>query len=164
MIMVPLVPTAVACVMMAIALAFSFYRGLWFKRQLSRLWTGRRREVLHLDAQNGYYFFMEMLVRWSETLSRISAVLALTVVLVRPASVLPVTCIVTFGIALRAAVLWYIARCRVSVFGELSGFDGYGTFWKARGDWRSRELAARTTFLGSVVILAVALLMLLTAA
>jgi hypothetical protein len=161
MIFVPLIPTALACMAVLMALVFSAYRGRWFKNQLAKLWTGRRRSVLHLETTNGFFFFMEMSLRLSEILLSIAVWVGLATVLWRPVLVTQIAAMVSFGICLRSAALWQISRHRSEALGALFDFDGYGTYWKARGDWRSRARASKSTIAASVVVLLAAIVVLL---
>jgi hypothetical protein len=64
--------TCVVAAMMVSILCFDRLRGTALKDFLSRFWPADRRRDLHLDKQNGFYFFVDKLISWSDVVVRLS--------------------------------------------------------------------------------------------
>jgi small-conductance mechanosensitive channel len=161
-VLIPLIPVVAACGMIFSALAFSMYRGSWLKDRLAKRWSARRREVLHLDIQNGFYFFMDRLMILSKRLLWLSTGLGVVVALVYRQALPPIALIVSLGMVLWAVVHWFIAHCRVDRFTDLLDGDGYGSIGRARTDWCSRERDARSFLIGAAAVFLAAAFILLT--
>jgi len=149
---VPIVIATVSCILSSAAFAFSRYRGLWVKMLVTKLWNKRRREVLQLDTLNGFFFCMELFLRISRKLLRISAVYGIIVLLVFPVSVALLIKTIGFAICLHTGIVWSIAHRRAAQFESLLFCDGYGIYWRAHGDWFIRERSSRTAFLFTALI------------
>jgi len=152
----------VATAMTFSALAFSLYRGVRLKDWLARRWNARRREVLHLDIQNGFYFFMEWLIPLAKRLLWLSAALGVAGALWCPRALPVIVLIVSLGMVCWGAVSQFIARHRSHLFAGLLAYDGYGSIARARIHWRSRERAAHTFFFGATAVFFAAVFILLT--
>lgn len=161
-VLIPLISVVAACGMIFSALAFSMYRGDWLKDQLVKFWCARRQDVLYLNAQNGFYFFMERLMILSKRLLWGSAGIGAVVTLVYPQALPPIALAVSLGMILWAVVHWFIAHCRVARFTDLLDCDGYGSIGRARTDWCSRERDTRSFFIGAAAVFLAAAFILLT--
>jgi len=150
--LMPFVMALVSGILSSIAFAFSHYRGLWVKTLVTLLWNKRRREVLQLDTLNGFFFCMELFLRISRKLLRISVVSGLIVFLIFPVSLLFLIKTVGFAICLHTGVVWSIAHRRAVQFEGLLFCDGYGIYWKAHGDWFVRERRSRTAFIFAALV------------
>jgi len=116
----------------------------------------------HLNAQNGFYFFMERLMALAKRLLWISAGLGAAVALVFRQALPPIALFVSVAMALWASVLWFIAHSRTNLFADLLGCDGYGSIERARTDWCSRERAARSFLIGAAAVFLAAAFILLS--
>jgi len=158
---IPLIPAALAMAMVGGALAFSGYQGGWIKEGLAKLWSRRRREILHLEIDNGFFFFMELLMRDSQRLLWVSAILVLPLGVYAPSSLPSTVVIVSLAFAGRAGLIWFIAHHRMKIFRGMRMSDGYGSYGQACADWCSREKAVRPLFFGAVGVALAALYLLL---
>ncbi len=160
--MISLIPAALAVAMVCVALIFSYYRGERIKDCLAKLWSARRREVLNLETRNGFYFFMELLMRLSQRLLWVAAFFVFLLGAFASTSFSLAALAVSAAFAWRAGVLWFIAHHRIKVFEELLAADGAGCYGLARKDWCTREKAARSALLGVSVVVLAAIYILIT--
>lgn len=140
---IPIVSSVLAMAMVGIALAFSCYRGGRVKDCLAKLWSGRGREILHLEIDNGFFFFMDLLIRYSQRLLWASAILVLLLSIASPASLPSTAIVVSLAFAGHAGAIWFMAHHRVKVFRGMLASDGYGSYGQACTDWCSREKSVR---------------------
>lgn len=113
------------------------------------------------EIDNGFFFFMELLMRYSQRLLWVSAILVLPLAVYAPSSLPSTVVIVSLAFAGRAGLIWFIAHHRMKIFRGMRMSDGYGSYGQACADWCSREKAVRPLFFGAVGVALAALYLLL---
>ena len=147
--------------MMITILAFDRLRGTRFKDWLAGFWKADRRRVLHLAKQNGFYFFVDRLIAWSDPLVRFSWLVALPACAAGNQALMLAGFLVSLCWLIRSATLSYLAASRVSRFSRPLDHDGFGVYAKSATGWREfgRSLKvplaasglAAPTFLGAAL-------------
>lgn len=137
--------------MMVVILMFDQLRGTALKDWLAGFWPPDRRRVLHLAKQNGFYFFVERLIQWSDVIVRLSWIAALTSFAGGPQSVLIAAFLISLCFLIRFASLTYLAASRVKRFTIPLDYDGYGVYARTAEDWREFEAEMRPPLIISIV-------------
>ena len=137
--------------MMVAILMFDQLRGTTLKDWLSRFWPLDRRRVLHLAKQNGFYFFIDRLIGWSDVIVRLSWIVALPALAGGIRSVLIAAFLISFCFVIRFGCLTYLAAKRVKLFTMPLDYDGFGVYARSANDWRKFKCKMRSPLILSVV-------------
>ena len=136
---------------MVVILMFDQLRGTALKDRLSRFWPPDRRRVLHLAKQNGFDFFIDRLIRWSDVIVRLSWIAALPALAGGLRSVLMAAFLISLCFVIRFGSLTYLAAKRVKRFTIPLDYDGFGVYARSADDWREFEGEMRSPLILSVV-------------
>ena len=137
--------------MMVVILIFDQLRGTSLKDWLARFWPPDRRQVLHLAKQNGFYFFIDRLIGWSDVIVRLSWVAALPALAGGLRSVLLSAFMISLCFAIRFGCLTYLAAKRVKRFAIPFDYDGFGVYARSADDWREFEGEMRSPLIVSLI-------------
>lgn len=137
--------------MMVVILMFDQSRGTALKDWFSRFWPPARRRVLHLAKQNGFYFFIDRLIGWSDVIVRLSWIAALPALAGGLRSVLIAAFLISLCFAIRFGCLSYLAAKRVKRFTIPLDYDGFGVYARSADDWREFEGEMRPPLIFSIV-------------
>jgi hypothetical protein len=149
---IPLIAvTCVIAALMVIILKFDQLRGTALKDWLARFWPPDRRRVLHLTKQNGFYFFVDRLIGWSDVIVRLSWIAALPAFAGGSRSVLLAAFLVSLCFLIRFGSLTCLAAKRVKRFTIPLDYDGVGVYARTADDWRQFEGEMRAPLIFSIV-------------
>ena len=146
---------AVAVVVLLTVTIWQFDRYRWgeLKDLLARLWKDDRREVLHLEKQNGFFFFLDRLIPISEWVLRLGALLLGIPFFASPVHFSAAIVLLAFGIVFRSAVLTFLARKRVFEQSLPLEYDNAGIYARSAQDWREAGRGYLVwTFIGSLFL------------
>ena len=157
--LLPLVVFLAGIVLMACAAVnFSRYRWERLKDVLVRLWSEDRQEILCLQARNGFIILVERLAEWSGRLLKFSWLPALPALALGPAGLASAALLVALACAARSAAFVRVASVKAAMIEGLIEYDHFGTYGRAREDWRQfGEAEARTLKVASMVSLALSI-------
>ena len=140
----------VVTALMIVVLLFEHQIGGALKDLLSRFWGARRREVLYLEAQNGFFFFIDLFIIWSGYVTRLVWISAFLSLLGGVRSFILGLFLVSLCFTIRLGCLSYLARRRVKLFTLPLEYDGYGVYGRAQNDWRDFADEMRSPMIFSV--------------
>lgn len=143
--------TSVVAAMMITILCFDRLRGTALKDFLSRFGSPDRRRVLHLKKQNGFYFFVDKLITWSDLVVRCSWVAALPALVGGAQAVLAAAFLISLCFLLRSACLTFLAAKRVKTFSIPLDYDGFGVYARTAEEWREIEKEMRVPLIFSTM-------------
>jgi ABC-type amino acid transport substrate-binding protein len=106
---------------------------------------------LHLEKQNGFYFFIDRLIGWSDVIVRLSWVAALPALAGGLVAMLIAAFLISLCFAIRFGSLSYLHAKRVKRFTIPLDCDGFGIYARSAEDWRKFEGEMRSPLIVSVV-------------
>ena len=120
------------------SLIFQFDRLRWTRAKdyLGRFWSSDRRRVLHLEKQNGFFFFVDKLIEWSDLLLKFSWLAIIFALGGGLESTLIGGLIITLSFLVRFSCLTVLASQRVRRFTMPLDYDGFGVYARTASDWR----------------------------
>jgi hypothetical protein len=123
--------------MMLVLLLFDQTRGKALKDWLAGFWPTDRRRVLHLEKNNGFYFFVDRLIDWSESFIRFAWVAALPTLIAGLNGLVVGAFFLALCFCIRSGTLTFLGASRVKKFSMPFDLDAYGVFGRTRAHWQS---------------------------
>ena len=126
-------------VVVMILAIFQFDRLRWSSAKdfLGRFWSADRRRVLHLEKQNGFFFFVDLLIDWLSKVMRFAWILVLPALSEGVTTTVLAALIISGTYLLRFGSLTFFASKKVRHSTMPLEYDGYGVYARSASDWRS---------------------------
>ncbi len=133
----------IALASVSLSLAFARHRLPRLRDAFARIWSRRRREILHLECLNGFDFFRDRLHDWSRLILIAAVVSVLPVFIWDPDLFLLAGALVTWGFTFRHFARYYVASSRMKQASLPLEYDGFGSYARAASDWRIEAREAK---------------------
>lgn len=126
-------------VVVMIMAIFQFDRLRWcaVKDFLSRFWPVDQRRVLHLEKQNGFFFFVDRLIGWSGKIMKFSWVLVLPALRDGITTTVVAVLIISATYLLRFGSLMFFASKKMRHYTMPLEYDAYGVYARSASDWNA---------------------------